>query len=298
MFAKMPEGYNNPNASDFPGLNYNGGPNMNNYIENINSIGNYEYENNNNNNFNNINNNNTSYPQNNNLPEYPENVTDSNLINKATENAKTGWLDNINCNISFLQSYFDIETDDIIKRLLASLIPFNKNFINLVEAKPDLYGPFWIYTTLIFIVASAASLTKYIHGASEEDYFQKFIPLAASVIYGIGFCLPLIIKALMHVFGSETPFVLVLCIYAYSFSIYAPILILCIPFENLQWFLLFYAVLSSSCFLLVNFWTELSKYVDNRKYFILVIIGIFQLSLFFVIKLEFFAHIKKSIEDN
>ena len=55
MFAKMPEGYNNPNASDFPGLNYNGGPNMNNYIENINSIGNYEYENNNNNNFNNIN---------------------------------------------------------------------------------------------------------------------------------------------------------------------------------------------------------------------------------------------------
>ena len=141
-------------------------------------------------------------------------------------------------------------------------------------------------------------MTKYIHGASEEDYFQKFIPLAASVIYGIGFCLPLIIKALMHVFGSETPFVLVLCIYAYSFSIYAPILILCIPFENLQWFLLFYAVLSSSCFLLVNFWTELSKYVDNKKYFILVIIGIFQLSLFFVIKLEFFAHIKKTIDDN
>ena len=284
MFAKMPEGFNNPNAPDFPGLNSNGGPttySQFNSVENINSSTDYQ---------NNINNN---LQTNNNTPEYP----DSNLINKATENTKSSWLDNIMCNMSFLQSYFDIETDDIIKRLFASLIPCNKNFINLVEKKPDLYGPFWIYTTLIFIIASAGSLTQYIHGADQEDYFQKFIPIAGGVIYGVGFCLPLIVKALMYVFGSETGFVLVLCIYAYSFTIYAPIFILCIPFENLQWILLFLAVLDSSCFLLINFWTELSKYVDNRKYFILVVIGIFQLSLLFVFKLEFFAHIKKTMNN-
>ena len=287
MFAKMPEGFNNPNAPDFPGLNSNGGPSAYpqfNSIEDINSTSNYP----------NYNNNIQQTNNNINTPEYP----DSNLINKATENTKTSWLDNIVCNISFLQIYFDIDTDDIIKRLIASLIPCNKNFINLVEKKPDLYGPFWIYTTLIFIIASAGSLTKYIHGADQEDYFQKFIPIAGGVIYGIGFCLPLIVKALMYVFGSETGFVLVLCIYAYSFTIYAPIFILCIPFENLQWVLLFFGVLSSSCFLLINFWTELSKYVDNRKYFILVVIGIFQLSLFFVFKLEFFAHIKETINND
>ena len=267
MFAKMPEGYNNPNDPDFPGLNSNEGPNTYprfNLDENINSIPNYPNYNNNPSINNNINTN-TDYP-------------DSNLINKASEKTKTGWLDNISCNLTFLQSYFDIETDDIIKRLFASLIPCNKNFINLVEQKPDLYGPFWIYTTLIFIVASAGSLTKYIHGAEDEDYFQKFIPLAMAVIYGIGFCLPLIVKALMQIFGSETSFALVICIYAYSFSVYAPIFILCIPFEELQWILLFYGVLSSTCFLLLNFWKELSKYVDNKKYFILVVIGIFQVS--------------------
>ena len=286
MFAKMPEGYNNPNDPDFPGLNSNEGPNTYprfNLDENINSIPNYPNYNNNPSINNNINTN-TDYP-------------DSNLINKASEKTKTGWLDNINCNLTFLQSYFDIETDDIIKRLFASLIPCNKNFINLVEQKPDLYGPFWIYTTLIFIVASAGSLTKYIHGAEDEDYFQKFIPLAMAVIYGIGFCLPLIVKALMQLFGSETSFVLVICIYAYSFSVYAPIFILCIPFEELQWILLFYGVLSSTCFLLLNFWKELSKYVDNKKYFILVVIGIFQVSLLFVFKLEFFAHIKETMNN-
>ena len=284
MFAKMPEGFNNPNSPDFPGLNSNEGPNIynqHNTFENINSTSDYQ------------NNANKNIQTNNITPEYP----DPNLINKATENTKSSFLDNIMCNMSFLQSYFDIETDDIIKRLLASLIPCNKNFINIVEKKPDLYGPFWIYTTLIFIIASAGSLTQYIHGADQEDYFQKFIPIAGGVIYGIGFCLPLIVKALMYVFGSETGFVLVLCIYAYSFTIYAPIFILCIPFENLQWILLFLAVLDSSCFLLINFWTELSKYVDNRKYFILAVIGIFQLSLLFVFKLEFFAHIKKTMNN-
>lgn len=274
MFAKMPEGYNNPNSPDFPGLNSNGGPNIN-----------YNSDNSNNN-------------YNNNNMEYPEGLPNSNLINKVSQNVGSSWLDSINCsNLSFLQVYFDFETDEIIKRLIASLIPFNKNFIKLVEKKPDLYGPFWIYTTLIFVVASAGSLTKYIQGATEEDYFQKFIPLAMSVIYGIGFCLPLIIKVLMYIFGSETSIVLVLNIYAYSFSIYAPIFILCIPLEKLQWFLLFYAVFSSTCFLLLNFWTELSKYVDNRKYFILAVIGIFQISLFFVIKLKFFADISKKINN-
>ena len=276
MFAKMPEGFNNPNSPDFPGLNSTGGPNINQNYNNNQNQG--------------INNNNYN-------TNYLEDIPDPNLINKVSQNVGWGWLDNINCNLSFLQVYFDFETEEITKRLIASLIPFNKNFINLVEKKPDLYGPFWIYTTLIFIIASAGSLTQYIHGADQEDYFQKFIPIAGGVIYGIGFCLPLIVKALMYVFGSETGFVLVLCIYAYSFTIYAPIFILCIPFENLQWILLFLAVLDSSCFLLINFWTELSKYVDNRKYFILVVIGIFQLSLLFVFKLEFFAHIKKTMNN-
>ncbi len=274
----MPEGFNNPNSPDFPGLNSNGGLNMNSYSDNTNN--NYNNNNNNNNNM-----------------DYSDNLPDSNLINKVSQNVGRSWLDSINCNLTFLQVYFDFETDEIIKRLIASLIPFNKNFINLVGKKPDLYGPFWIYTTLIFIIASAGSLTKYIQGATQEDYFQKFIPLAMSVIYGIGFCLPFIVKVLMYIFGSETPFVLVLNIYAYSFSIYGPIFILCIPLEQLQWLLLFYAVLSSTAFLLLNFWQELNKYVDNRKYFILGVIGIFQVSLFFVIKLKFFADIKKKINN-
>jgi hypothetical protein len=272
MFAKVPEEFNDPNSPYFPGINRNGSINKYPYQENF---INYTPQVNNSNNM--------------------ESAPDPNFINKASQDIGKSWYDNINCNIAFLQVYFDFETDEIIKRLIASFIPFNKNFINLVEKKPDLYGPFWIYTTLIFIVACAGSLTKYIQGATNEDYFQKFIPLGGSVIYGIGFCLPLLIKVLMYIFGSETSYVLVLNIYAYSFTIYAPVFILCIPFEKFQWILLFLAVFCSTGFLLVNFWKELNKYIQNRKYFILIVIGIFQVSLFLVFKIQFFAHISKHL---
>ena len=225
------------------------------------------------------------------------NLIANRIVERAGKDIKKGFLDRFQCNLSFLQQYFDIETDEIKDRLIFSLIPFNRKFISLVQHKPDLYGPFWIYTTLIFVIAASGSLTKYLHGVRNEEFFQEFIPLAASVIYGIGFCLPFIVTILMKFFGSETPFILVLCIYAYSFTIFIPISILCIPFESLQWVLLLYAIASSTVFLLLNFQYELDRYVDNRKYFILGVILIFQICLFLVLKLKFFSHISDKVKE-
>jgi hypothetical protein len=62
------------------------------------------------------------------------------------------------------------------------LIPFNTKFYDISHKNPDLYGPFWIYTTLIFIMAASGSLNKYLKGASTDELFQQFIPLAASIV--------------------------------------------------------------------------------------------------------------------
>ena len=55
--------------------------------------------------------------------KYQEN--NLNLINKISPIVEGSWLDTINCNLTFLQVYFDFETKEIIQRLIASLIPFN-----------------------------------------------------------------------------------------------------------------------------------------------------------------------------
>ena len=50
MFAKMPEGFNNPNSPDFPGLNSTGGLNQNPYYNDSDNYNNNQVMNNNNNN--------------------------------------------------------------------------------------------------------------------------------------------------------------------------------------------------------------------------------------------------------
>ena len=242
-------------------------------------------------------NNNSNNNNNNNYFNNPKDNYGQNIMANIEEDKKGNWLDKLRCNLSstFLQKYFDIDTEEIKDRLISSLIPLNSRFYNLIEKKPDLYGPFWIFTTLIFVIAASGSMTKYLQGITNEDYFQEFIPKAAYIIYGIGFCLPLIIYVLMYFFGSDTSFILILCIYSYSFTIYIPIMILCIPIEQLQWVLLFIGVLHSTGFLLINFWNELDKFVDNRKFFVLGVICIFQICLFLLLKIKFFKHINKSL---
>jgi hypothetical protein len=81
-----------------------------------------------------------------------------------------------------LKQYFNVTTADVTSRLLHSLVPFNPKFYDISEKTPDLYGPFWIYTTLVFIIAAAGSLAKYINGDSTKNFFQEFVPLAAAIV--------------------------------------------------------------------------------------------------------------------
>ena len=262
-----------------------------NIYESNNNIPIYQEQNNNLNNINNNNNNNNNY--NNFSNQNNNNQFGQNLVNNVSEQIKSSFIDKLKCNLSFLQVYFDIDTEDIKNRLISSLNPLNSNFIKLINNKPDLYGPFWIYTTIIFIIAASGSFSKYLQGANDADYFQEFVPTAAYVIYGVGFCLPFIIFILMYFFGSQINFMIILCIYGYSFTIYAPIMIIIIPFEKIQGFLLFLAVLSSTIFIIVNFLAEMNKYEDNKKYLVIGVIVLFQISLFLILKFNFFKKLKK-----
>ncbi len=88
-------------------------------------------------------------------------------------------------------------------RLLTSLIPFNRKFHTIYKAKPDLYGPFWIYTTLIIVLSIAGNFSRYLQsGAENFTYNFNYIPIAATVIYSVGFGLPLALKLLMRILGA------------------------------------------------------------------------------------------------
>ncbi|KAG2497391.1 hypothetical protein HYH03_004547 [Edaphochlamys debaryana] len=66
-------------------------------------------------------------------------------------------------NVRRYREYFDVDTKDVLWRVTNSMIGvFRPNFMEVTMKNPDLYGPFWTATTLIFIVAVANNFVSYI----------------------------------------------------------------------------------------------------------------------------------------
>jgi len=161
-----------------------------------------------------------------------------------------------------LAPFFNVSTRDVGMRLGHSLIPFNPRFHPLFHSKPDLYGPFWILTSLIASLFIAGNISRYIRlGKQKFEYNFKMIPIAAGVIYSIGLGLPLLISLLLKWFGSNvqegTPAASAIGIYGYSFSSFLLVSMICaIPIDWLQWLLISYAALTSIGLLIRTYWTE------------------------------------------
>lgn len=79
-----------------------------------------------------------------------------------TEEISMNTMAKINSSLSFIGKYFNVEISDILERLKGSVIPFNKSFYQTAEKNPDLYGPFWIYTTIVFAITVAANISGYL----------------------------------------------------------------------------------------------------------------------------------------
>lgn len=66
--------------------------------------------------------------------------------------------------VRYYQSYFDIDTVDVISRISNAMFYCKRedNFLSRVKDKPDAYGPFWIATTLIFTLAVTSHINSWL----------------------------------------------------------------------------------------------------------------------------------------
>eukprot|EP01017_Pseudomicrothorax_dubius_P005504 TRINITY_DN1140_c0_g1_i5.p1 TRINITY_DN1140_c0_g1~~TRINITY_DN1140_c0_g1_i5.p1 ORF type:complete len:256 (+),score=35.98 TRINITY_DN1140_c0_g1_i5:41-808(+) len=197
----------------------------------------------------------------------------------------------------FYRPLFNVTTADVRDRLLESFLPLRSNFFQVMNGKPDLYGPFWVYTSLIFMLAAAGNLSRYLsaHNAEESGvkvhfkYDFNFVPFATSVVYGFGFFFPLVLNCLLNIFGSKTRYIDTLCLYGYATAVFVPVAVLAaIPVSILEWLLLMYAAVNSSLFLMGSLWSELSLYVDQKRFVVITLVGIVQFLFVFIFKLRFF----------
>lgn len=210
--------------------------------------------------------------------------------------------------ITYYQPLFDVDTVQVLNRVKGSLLPRPRGaFFELIAANPDLYGPFWVATTLIFAMAITGNLASYLAfvpkmtdngkmGRWQYDFSQ--LTVAGSVIYSYVTLLPLLFWLLLRYYEASKKLADVLCIYGYTMAIFVPISVLCVlPSNLLRWLLVLLGGAISSIFLLSNFHAHLADCfpygegdAKKKTYSLLGLMLGFHIVLVFVFKVYFFHY--------
>ncbi len=64
--------------------------------------------------------------------------------------------------VDFYRRFFDVDTDEVGARILGAVVPVRgRSFLqDVTKRRPDLYGPFWICTTLVVSVAVTGNMVR------------------------------------------------------------------------------------------------------------------------------------------
>ena len=238
------------------------------------------------------------YPDNINMnnPNLNQNVLAKLIFNKdqnVVEEKSNKFLSFLDKYKESFGKYFDVELNDIKQKIKGSLIPFNKSFYQSIETNSDLYGPFWIFTTIIFLIALIGNISSYMHSEDKDKFVYDYnhVPHAIFIIYGFGFGAPFVLWLIMKfLFKIDIELITNICIYGYSYTILIPILLVCIiPFKLISTLALLYFLIHSCTFLFYNMYLVIQQKAQKSKYVVLGLLGGIQLLLFFFLKFYFFG---------
>uniref|UniRef100_A0A7C9DTJ2 Protein YIP n=1 Tax=Opuntia streptacantha TaxID=393608 RepID=A0A7C9DTJ2_OPUST len=190
-------------------------------------------------------------------------------------------------NISSYAQYFNVDTDDVLNRLLSSLDPLRGDFFSRIDTNPDLYGLVWVSTTLVFVIASLGNLASYFGHSASWSFNVGYVSLATSVVYGYAIVVPLGFYFLLRYLGLNPSLVRLWCMWGYSLFIFVlSSFLLVIPVEFLRWMIILIACGVSACFVTSN----LRSYVEgNSLMLVLAAASVLQFALGLFIKVWFFA---------
>ncbi|KAG0203780.1 hypothetical protein BGX28_004060 [Mortierella sp. GBA30] len=195
--------------------------------------------------------------------------------------------------LAYYAKFFDVDTAQVMERCFASVVP-KDNFLEVMGGSPDLYGPFWIATTVIFVLFVTSSIVDSINAYINKttysyDIFQ--MTFAFGTIYTYAFLVPLLVWGATKYFGCQPDLLEMLSLYGYALTIWIPVSILSvIPIELARWILLGIGAGLSGVFLIRNMYPVLSRAEAQIAKIILILVIIFHGVLALILKYKFFAY--------
>ncbi|KAJ8071323.1 hypothetical protein OCU04_001658 [Sclerotinia nivalis] len=195
--------------------------------------------------------------------------------------------------LHFYSQFFDVDTSSVLARCWAALYP-RANFLDVLEGNPDLYGPFWIATTVIFILFMGGTVSLYLAERGEGKFAYDFGLLsgAAGLIYGYTFIIPILLFLALKYFGSESANLLeCAALYGYSNLVWIPVaLVSWSSLTIMNWVFVGVGFGLSVAFLLRNLYPVLSATDKQTSKILLILVVVLHAGLATAIKVLFFAH--------
>ncbi|KAJ0704232.1 putative Yip1 domain, protein Yip5/YIPF1/YIPF2 [Helianthus annuus] len=217
-------------------------------------------------------------------------VTFSKPTSGSSEQPTANWVKAFT--VTAYQPYFDVDTSDILERIKESLFPFKGTFNEKTANSPDLYGPFWICTTLIFVSASIGTSITYLADKirhKEWDYDIHMLTWSACVLYGYVVIVPITLYIVLKYLSVPLGLVQLLCLYGYSLFVFIPAGCLSIvPVETFRWVVVGVAGFMSAMFVASNLRSHIVS-AGERWFWIVSGITLLQLALTVVLKIYLFS---------
>lgn len=194
--------------------------------------------------------------------------------------------------LSFYAQFFDVDTSEVLHRCLSSLYP-RAPFLDVLDGNPDLYGPFWIATTVVFILFITGTISQYL-SENHDIHFEydfRLLSGAAGLIYGYTGFVPIGLWALLRWFGAESA-TLVECwaLYGYANFVWIPVaLISWSPISALNYVFSAVGFAWSVAFLVRNLWPVVSVTEAKISRTLVIAVILLHAGLAIAIKILFFA---------
>lgn len=117
-------------------------------------------------------------------------------LGRASKTGSGGWF-----SLDSLQTYFDVDTPTVLERAWRTLYP-KDDYLNItVNNQPDLYGPFWVPSTLVFALFLSSSLSSSIQAylaGNAYSYDFTALSVAVTVVYIYALAVPLAMWAVIR----------------------------------------------------------------------------------------------------
>lgn len=205
--------------------------------------------------------------------------------------------------LPFYAQAFDVDTAEVLRRCLAAVYP-RANFLDVLDGNPDLYGPFWIATTVVVILFLTGSISRWLVQGGRAGYAYDFRLLsgAAGLIYGYTAAIPLLLSLALRYLGAGGPDAPAsalehLSLYGYANVIWIPVaLVSWSPVDVLNYVFVGVGLALSGLFLVRNLWPVISTTPAQRAKGLLVVVVLLHVGLAVAIKVLFFAHASPALK--